>query len=73
MLTFLFWNINRKPLSDVIATIAEGESVDIVILAECAIEESALLKALNQTDAAFHFAPDPTLESKCFAGFRAVI
>jgi hypothetical protein len=70
MLTFLFWNINRKPLSDVIATIAESESVDIVILAECAIEESTLLKALNQTDhPAFHFAPDPNPRIKMFCRF----
>jgi endonuclease/exonuclease/phosphatase (EEP) superfamily protein YafD len=55
MLTFLFWNTNRKPLSEVIATIAERESVDIVILAECNIDASVLLKTLNRKGTAFHF------------------
>ena len=55
MLTFLFWNINRKPLSDAIATIAERESVDVVILAECTIDAGDLLKRLNQREAVFHF------------------
>ena len=47
MLTFLFWNTNRKPLVDSIAAMAEAESVDILILAECTASSAELLKALE--------------------------
>jgi endonuclease/exonuclease/phosphatase (EEP) superfamily protein YafD len=56
MLTFLFWNINQSPLVDAIVAIAEAESVDILILAECAIHPVELLKALNREEPAFHFS-----------------
>lgn len=63
MLTFLFWNINRKPLSDAIAKIAEQESVDVLILAECEIEASTVLRTLNKKEALFYFAPGKTQTS----------
>jgi len=69
MLTFLFWNINRKPLSDAIANIAEQESVDILILAECAIEPGALLRTLNRKEPVFHFAPGQSPEIGIFTRF----
>ena len=47
MLTFLFWNINRKPLEQTVARLARGHSADLVILAECQIEIPSLLRALN--------------------------
>ncbi|HLK19541.1 MAG TPA: endonuclease/exonuclease/phosphatase family protein [Bryobacteraceae bacterium] len=69
MLTFLFWNINRKPLADAIATIAEQESVDLLILAECAIEDSALLKTLNRRGPEFHFPSNLNSRIKLFTRF----
>ncbi len=47
MATFLFWNINRKPLSARIARIAAGNAVDVVILAECELEPSEVVASLN--------------------------
>jgi hypothetical protein len=70
VLTFLFWNINRKPLSDAIANIAEQESVDILILAECAIEDSSLLKALNRNKSEFHFPSNLNGRIKVFCRFQ---
>ena len=45
--TFLFWNLNRKPLLNLVAELADRRRVDVVILAECADEPSSILKALN--------------------------
>src|SRR5688572_12041011 len=56
MITFLFWNINKKPLEKVIADLAEEHNVDVLILAECEIEVATMLKELNQEqDAQFDF------------------
>ena len=46
---FLFWNINRKPVADVVAELAEKHQADIVILAESAIARRSLLATLNAT------------------------
>lgn len=35
MLTFLFWNINRKSLADRVARLARAHAADVVVLAEC--------------------------------------
>jgi len=47
--TFLFWNINRQPLQEQIANLVETHSVDVVMLAECAIETAPLLASLNRS------------------------
>ena len=44
---FLFWNINRKTLADVVAELADEHRVDVVVLAESTGTPSALLQALN--------------------------
>lgn len=69
MLTCLFWNTNRKPLSDAIANIVEQEFVDILILAECAIEDSSLLKILNRHGPEFHFPSNLNPRIKVFCRF----
>ena len=56
MVTFLFWNINGKPLLDSIEAIAQEESVDVLILAECRIEARDLLQVLNRKRPEFHLA-----------------
>jgi hypothetical protein len=45
MPTFVFWNINEKPLAERIARIAVSHAVDVVVLAESAIEPGAMLEA----------------------------
>lgn len=69
MLTFLFWNTNRKPLVDSIAAMAEAESVDVLILAECPANPAELLKVLNRKEPAFHFARGESDEIAIFARF----
>jgi hypothetical protein len=55
MLTFLFWNINRKPLVELITSLAKEHAVDILILAESGIPIQELLKHLNSSVAGYHF------------------
>jgi hypothetical protein len=44
---FLFWNINRKPVADVVAELAENYRIDVVMLAESVIAKRRLLATLN--------------------------
>jgi hypothetical protein len=53
---FLFWNINRKPLAGLVAELAEIQRIDVVVLAECDTDPSAILLSLNRSpEAGFHF------------------
>jgi len=47
MLTFLFWNINGKPLERTIRRLVVRHAVDVLILAECGIEPARMLTVLN--------------------------
>lgn len=58
MITFLFWNLNRKPLQDIVSSLATAYKVDVLMLTECSIEPNTMLAALNQRDEAeYHYAP----------------
>lgn len=46
-ISFLFWNVNQKPLRERIARLVEGHSPDVLILAECVIPPEVLSRALN--------------------------
>jgi len=48
MATFLFWNINRRPIQTLIGRVAEECDVDILVLAECTLGVAQLLQSLNQ-------------------------
>lgn len=50
MLTFLFWNLNRRPLEDAVSSLTYQHQVDVVILAECAIPAATLLPALAEAN-----------------------
>jgi hypothetical protein len=52
---FLFWNLNRKPLSRLVADLAEEHRSDIVVLAESAETPTEVLQALNRLRSAFEF------------------
>lgn len=58
MVSFLFWNLNKKPLHNVLARIVQQYEIDIIILAEFNIAISSMLTALN-TDPTnqFHYSP----------------
>ncbi len=52
MTSFLFWNLNRKPLQDMVASLALHYEVDVLMLVECSIEPGVLLRTLNRDDGA---------------------
>ena len=56
MLTILFWNIKRRPLECLIAEIVEAYNVDVLLLAECGIANSAMLEELNVISGAPSFS-----------------
>ena len=47
MVSFLFWNINNKPIEEIIVRLAFRHQIDVLILAECQIEPNTLLPQLN--------------------------
>ncbi len=55
MTSFLFWNLKRKPLQDIVANLALGYEVDVLMLAECRIEPAVLLPALNRDERSDYF------------------
>ena len=76
MITFLCWNLNRRPLQHLIAELASSRDVDLLILLECAIPVADLLGALNQgTGPIFHYAPNraeaPEESIKIFTRFTS--
>jgi len=64
MITFLFWNIKKQPLENVVANLAWQHQVDVLLLAECKISSSEMLQTLNQHESLYHYAPDNQVASK---------
>ncbi len=58
MLTIMFWNVGKKNLGQVVATLAEEYRVDIVILAEYPNTPTTILSTLNpRNNAQFEYCP----------------
>ncbi len=57
MLTFLFWNTNRKPLTDLIVPLVEEYAVDVLMLAESGVAAVEMLQKLNAKSEMFYYAP----------------
>jgi hypothetical protein len=47
-MTFLFWNLRNNRIQDALTVIAHKYSVDVIILAECAISPTEILLSLNK-------------------------
>jgi len=59
VITFLCWNLNRRPIQHLTAEIARSRDVDVLILLECAVQVGDLLGALNEgSSPIFHYAPN---------------
>jgi endonuclease/exonuclease/phosphatase (EEP) superfamily protein YafD len=71
MTTFLFWNLNRKPLEKALSNLAGEHEVDVLMLAECAIPPATMLNVLNRGEtAAFHFCSSPQHKLAIYARFN---
>jgi hypothetical protein len=62
MTTFLFWNLNRKPLASIVANLARRHEVDVLMLTECEIPTRVMLRQLNRGKTEFHFSFDSLCE-----------
>ena len=58
MITFLFWNTNKKDVRELIASLATTHQVDVIILAECGTPSSALLTIVNERSNGEYHLPD---------------
>lgn len=61
---FLFWNLNRRPISSLVAELAREFDIDVIILAECGIDSDTLTKQLSSTvgfDYSEIFSPKPRI------------
>jgi hypothetical protein len=58
MTSFLFWNINKKPLQSTIRNLVTRYDIDVLMLAECNIASATMLDTLNtDTKIKYHYAP----------------
>lgn len=57
MLTFLFWNIQKKPILHRVARLCAGHAVDVLILAECAEPVDEVTQGLEANGAGGYSYP----------------
>jgi len=61
--SFLFWNINKRPVSHLISSIVRENDIDILMLAECEIPVASLLTELNSgTSPQFSLPTNPSTQ-----------
>jgi hypothetical protein len=71
-LKFLFWNVNKLNLPEIIARIALLHRVDILILAESGAKVGRLLEELNHIEPDYFFTADSLCQKlDIFTRFRA--
>ncbi len=69
--SFLFWNVNRNRIPKIIADAALFNNIDVLLLAENAIEPAELLRSLNSdTSATYHYAPGQCDRVAVFTRFK---
>jgi hypothetical protein len=56
MLTFLFWNVGQKAISQLIAAAALSVEADCVVLCECSLNPSEVIESLNQRGPEYRYA-----------------
>jgi hypothetical protein len=57
MINIIFWNLNCKPLQDLLAALVKSYAVDVLILAENKIPTSRVLRALNAASPGYKTRP----------------
>jgi len=72
MVTFLYWNMNRKPLHAEIRELADAQDVDVIILSEFDGSPASLIEHLNSGKTKdFQFAPGECERIKIFTRFSS--
>ncbi len=57
MLTCVFWNLNKKPLEEVVCRLANRHEVDIFMFAEMKTSPTVMLEHLNRERTKFFYVP----------------
>lgn len=66
--SFLFWNVKQRPLRERIVRLVAAHSVDVVILAECAMPSGVISRSLNAAGTGtFGVVPGSGSELRLFA------
>lgn len=66
---FLFWNIKRNPLGQILAEVVQEHGIEVVILAECP-DKMAILQSLNtNTDRLFYLTDSKTTRVVIYTRF----
>jgi hypothetical protein len=66
-ISFLFWNLKQQPLRERIARMVVAHSVDVVIVAECAMQSATVSRAINDVSAnTFGVVPGSGTELRLF-------
>ena len=50
MTNFLFWNIHKQPIIEVVANLVAFHEVDVLMLVECLLDPHDVQVALNLSD-----------------------
>jgi len=59
-MVFLCWNLNKRPLNQLVADLVHSKHVDVVILLECTVDTAEVLKSLyTATGEVFHHSNSP--------------
>jgi hypothetical protein len=70
MVSFLFWNLNQKPLESAISNLATHYLIDVLMLVESSISPGKMLTMLNHKNTSFHYSPSIGCEKvEVFARF----
>ena len=72
MTSFLFWNLQKKPLGGLVGELAEAHEVDVLILTECTVPTYVMLEALNRgTGPMFHITDSECDEIVIYTRFSS--
>lgn len=70
MVSFLFWNLNNKCITESVARLALMHQIDILMLVECSIQPFDLLNSLNSLgDSDYFFSPSECDRVKIYTKF----
>jgi len=67
---FLFWNLNRSELRDLVCRLARLENVDVIILADSALHTARFLEEINDAPQHYHYVPGECGHISLFTRFR---
>lgn len=71
-MNFLFWNINKKDLTNEIVDLVEAYQIDVLVLIESQLSNDNLLTLLKHKNNLFHYSPRLVYDDKEIAFFTKI-